>query len=211
MYGCLSGIIFVNAACTRSWLAIAPSSDRDQDEQDQQRLAVAEDPVRDPADPVAPRTAVAGSRVAACVDADLGVIRHVVLRCRCWRYGLASQAGSSAVMPALAREEYAAPALRPDAAKPRPAGRPVQFERLAIVATQRRAGRSCRRAARGRRRAAGPTFSEASCQFDLLPRRAQVGRAIDVAAHAEGEDGAVARRERAEVRAHVRRRRCAST
>jgi len=25
MYGCFSGIIFVNAACTRSWLAIAPS------------------------------------------------------------------------------------------------------------------------------------------------------------------------------------------
>ncbi len=25
MYGCLSGIILVNAACTRSWLAIAPS------------------------------------------------------------------------------------------------------------------------------------------------------------------------------------------
>src|SRR5512143_272986 len=26
MYGCLSGIILVNAACTRSWLAIAPST-----------------------------------------------------------------------------------------------------------------------------------------------------------------------------------------
>ncbi len=26
MYGCLSGIIFVNAACTRNWLAIAPST-----------------------------------------------------------------------------------------------------------------------------------------------------------------------------------------
>ena len=25
MYGCLSGIILVNAACTRSWLAIAPN------------------------------------------------------------------------------------------------------------------------------------------------------------------------------------------
>ena len=25
MYGCFSGIILVNAACTRSWLAIAPS------------------------------------------------------------------------------------------------------------------------------------------------------------------------------------------
>ena len=39
MYGCLSGIILVNAACTRSWLAIAPEHHRDEDEQDQQRLA----------------------------------------------------------------------------------------------------------------------------------------------------------------------------
>ena len=52
MYGCLSGIIFVKRRLHAQLARHGAEQDRDQDEEDQQRLAVAEDPERNLADPV---------------------------------------------------------------------------------------------------------------------------------------------------------------